>query len=399
MTDRVLSPDELDVLELVLGGAIPEHFATADLEPGDVLTDAENTPLARWDGTTLAPDRPCATEPTAAWDPAVRRAARTVLGEHPRGPRTAVILDGLPTWAELRVIKGLAAGTSVTLVVPTRRSRGQVAANATCRAAQGLVESVAGSIDVLAIPFPISAASPSISAEQILRGYGLTSVIDAATMRDDETTQRMAELESRRHDAVAQVYPPASAAEYSASTMADHRGTVILFTGLSGSGKSTIARALTTRLEDDGRTVTLLDGDVVRQHLSKGLGFSREDRELNLERIGYVASLITHHGGTAIAAPIAPFAASRNTIRTMAENTGARFILVHVNTPLEVCEARDRKGLYAKARAGEVPDFTGISSPYESPSDATLTIDATDTPVPAAVDAVVAALTTLRDVP
>jgi sulfate adenylyltransferase len=155
-----------------------------------------------------------------------------------------------------------------------------------------------------------------------------------------------------------------------------HRGFTVFFTGLSGSGKSTLARALTDHvLERGGRTVTLLDGDVVRRHLSAGLGFSREDRETNIRRIGFVAAEIGRHRGMAICSPIAPFAATRAEVRAMHDAAGAGFVLVHVATPLEECERRDRKGLYAKARAGEIQEFTGISSPYEDPTDATVRID------------------------
>jgi sulfate adenylyltransferase len=151
----------------------------------------------------------------------------------------------------------------------------------------------------------------------------------------------------------------------------DRQGVVIFFTGLSGSGKSTLARALTDFLLEQGqRTVTSLDGDVVRHLLSKGLGFSREDRETNIVRIGFVAAEVSRHGGVAVCSPIAPFDSTRQQVRRMVERAGGGFVLVHVATPLEECERRDRKGLYAKARAGEIPDFTGISSPYEEPEDA-----------------------------
>lgn len=155
-----------------------------------------------------------------------------------------------------------------------------------------------------------------------------------------------------------------------------HRqGFTIFFTGLSGSGKSTIARILMTKfLEMGGRPVTLLDGDLVRKHLSSELGFSREHRDINIRRIGYVASEITKNGGIAICAPIAPYDAIRKEVRAMIEPLGG-FILVHLSTPLETCEDRDRKGLYAKARAGIVKQFTGISDPYESPTDAEVVID------------------------
>lgn len=152
------------------------------------------------------------------------------------------------------------------------------------------------------------------------------------------------------------------------------RGLTVLFTGLSGSGKSTIARGVCDGIRRSGRSVSLLDGDVVRRMLSSGLTFSRQDRELNIRRIGYVASEITRHGGVALCAPIAPYAEGRAEVRAMVEEFGD-FFLVHVATPLEVCEARDRKGLYAKARAGQIPEFTGISDPYEEPEDADLVVD------------------------
>jgi sulfate adenylyltransferase len=155
----------------------------------------------------------------------------------------------------------------------------------------------------------------------------------------------------------------------------ERRGLVVFFTGLSGSGKSTVARDLRDALTERGdRTVSLLDGDRVRRLLSAGLTFSRADRDLNIVRIGYVAAEVARHGGIAICAPIAPYASARDQVREMAEAAGD-FLLIHVSTPLEVCEARDRKGLYAKARAGIIANFTGISDPYEEPRDADLVLD------------------------
>jgi sulfate adenylyltransferase len=155
-----------------------------------------------------------------------------------------------------------------------------------------------------------------------------------------------------------------------------HRqGFTVFFTGLSGAGKSTIAHALLVKLlELGGRPVTLLDGDVVRQHLSSELGFSRAHRDLNILRIGYVASEITKNGGIALCAPIAPYAATRRKVRDLVEAHGG-FVEVHVATSLEVCEARDRKGLYAKARAGLIQEFTGISDPYEVPEAPEIRLD------------------------
>lgn len=173
----------------------------------------------------------------------------------------------------------------------------------------------------------------------------------------------------------------------------DRQGLVVFFTGLSGSGKSTLARALEdTLLEDGRRSVTSLDGDVVRRHLSDGLGFSREDRDRNVRRIGWVAAEISRHGGVAICSPIAPFDGARQWVRAMVEEAGGAFVLVHVATPLTECERRDRKGLYARARRGDVADFTGISSPYEEPADASVVVDTSGRSVTSALDDVLAEL-------
>ncbi|MEL6576743.1 MAG: bifunctional sulfate adenylyltransferase/adenylylsulfate kinase [Pseudomonadota bacterium] len=153
------------------------------------------------------------------------------------------------------------------------------------------------------------------------------------------------------------------------------QGFTVFFTGLSGSGKSTIANALMVKLmELGGRPVTLLDGDVVRKHLSSELGFSKEHRDINIRRIGYVASEITKNGGIAICAPIAPYEGTRGAVREMIEAYGA-FVEVHVATPIEECERRDRKGLYKLAREGKIKEFTGISDPYEAPKDPELRVN------------------------
>ena len=167
------------------------------------------------------------------------------------------------------------------------------------------------------------------------------------------------------------------------------QGFTVFFTGLSGSGKSTIANALLVKLlELGGRPVTLLDGDIVRKNLSSELGFSKEHRDLNILRIGFVASEITKNGGIAICAPIAPYDHTRQEVRKAVEAVGG-FSLVHVSTPVEVCETRDRKGLYAKARAGIIKEFTGISDPYEEPADAEVAIDTTDINPEEAANAIV----------
>jgi sulfate adenylyltransferase len=170
------------------------------------------------------------------------------------------------------------------------------------------------------------------------------------------------------------------------------KGYTIFMTGLSGAGKSTIANALQARLwQVAERPVTLLDGDLVRKHLSSELGFSREHRDLNVTRIGYVASEITKHGGIAICAPIAPYRDARRVVRAMVAEFGS-FIEIYVSTPLAVCEARDPKGLYAKARSGAIPVFTGVSDPYEIPEHPEMVVDTTLLSPELAVEQIVAEL-------
>jgi sulfate adenylyltransferase len=162
----------------------------------------------------------------------------------------------------------------------------------------------------------------------------------------------------------------------SSNTTTSGRGACVWFTGLSGSGKSTTAAALVSLLEARGRTVTVLDGDVVRTHLTTELGFSRQDRDTNVRRVGYVASEIVRHGGLVVAALVSPYRGTRAEVREM---MGEGYIEVFVDTPLDVVEARDVKGWYAKARAGEVMEFTGVSDPYEPPLDPELTLSTTET--------------------
>ncbi len=200
---------------------------------------------------------------------------------------------------------------------------------------------------------PANAVTASISGTQVREEY----LNRGRPLPEWFTRSEVAEI-------LAEAYPPR------------HRqGVCIWFTGLSGSGKSTTADVLAVLLNERGRQITLLDGDVVRTHLSKGLGFSKEDRDTNVRRIGFVATEVVRHGGVAIAAAVSPYRATRNGIRNMIgpEN----FIEVFVDTPLEVCEQRDLKGLYAKARRGETKGFTGIDDPYEAPLHAELTLETT----------------------
>jgi sulfate adenylyltransferase len=221
------------------------------------------------------------------------------------------------------------------------------------------------------------------------------ALIEPGTERADLAMGELEDLLDRGEEVPTWFTPPAVAAELRrARPPRSERGLVIFLTGLSGSGKSTIARGLRDALSERGdRSVSLLDGDLVRELLSAGLTFSRADRDLNIARIGFVATEVARHGGIAICAPIAPYAEARARARSMVREVGD-FLLVHVATPVQVCEARDRKGLYAKARAGVIGNFTGVSDPYEEPTDAELTIDTSVMSRQQSVDAVLRLLIT-----
>jgi sulfate adenylyltransferase len=239
--------------------------------------------------------------------------------------------------------------------------------------ARDLMLEVEGELGVRAVPFrpmayvdgqdsykPVDEVSESLTTRSITRA-GLIDRLDNARDIPEWFTFPEVATELRRS------HPPRT-----------QQGFTVFFTGLSGSGKSTVANVIFVKLlELGGRTVTLLDGDIVRKHLSSELGFSKEHRNLNIQRIGFVASEITKGGGVAVCAPIAPYAAVRQQNRELISPYGG-YVLVHLSTPLEVCELRDRKGLYAKARAGIIKEFTGISDPYEVPDDADVVIDTTD---------------------
>lgn len=237
--------------------------------------------------------------------------------------------------------------------------------------AQQLVQRFGHELGITAVPFrelvylpeedryeevsrlPANARTASISGTQVREEY----LNNGKGLPTWFTRPEVAEI-------LAETYPPR------------HRqGACIWFTGLSGAGKSTTAEVLTTLLLEHGRQVTVLDGDVVRTHLSKGLGFSKEDRDVNIRRIGFVAAEIVRHGGIVICAAVSPYRATRNDVRNMVGSE--RFVEVFVDTPLEVCEQRDVKGMYAKARRGEIKDFTGIDDPYEPPEHPEIVLDTT----------------------
>jgi sulfate adenylyltransferase len=400
------SPAEFDDVELVLGGALPELSLL--IPPGEQalpdrveIGDQEGTAVAvlqiMTTGAAGAGGTPVTGTVTALRAhesgrfAALRRPAREVAAATPADTLGFATSQPL-TAAQVAAIRELAAvGTPILLLALVGTGRPHpLPADALLRT---LTEVAAGpgdsgtGITVVAVPLR---AHPELAAEadaalvrDVAAAYGITRLrsperLPASTGRGGGRPPALPVLDRE----LARTRPGPGA-----------RGAVVLFTGLSGSGKSTIARATADALAEDGRrTVTLLDGDVVRRNLSAGLGFDRRDRDRNVTRIGFVAALIAEHGGIALAAPIAPYAATRAVVRRQVAAVGD-FVLVHVATPLEVCEARDRKGLYAAARRGEITGFTGIDDPYETPTDADLVLD---TSVVAVADAVAAVLDRLR---
>ena len=238
--------------------------------------------------------------------------------------------------------------------------------------AQEMVRQYEGEVGVKMVPFQWMVYLPDEKeyrpADQVPEGAKVNT-ISGTQVREDYLSKGklLPEWFTRKETAeiLAEVHPPNF-----------KRGLCLWFTGLSGCGKSTIASALIPMLMEHGRQATVLDGDVVRTHLSKGLGFSKEDRDTNILRIGFVAGEIARHNGTVICAAISPYSATRNEARKMSGED--RFVEIFVNTPLEVCEARDIKGLYAKARRGEIKGFTGIDDPYEEPVDPEIILNTVD---------------------
>jgi len=239
--------------------------------------------------------------------------------------------------------------------------------------AQTLMAEHEDELDISMVPF-----------QEVVYVENRAQYVPVDEISDEDRVLSLSGTELRRRLALGLEIPdwftfPEVAAELRRTYPPRHRqGFTVLFTGLSGAGKSTLANVLVAMLRESGdRRVTLLDGDIVRKNLSSELGFSAEHREINLRRIGFVAAEITRNGGIAICAPIAPYAATRRELRETIEAVGG-FVEVHVSTSLETCEARDRKGLYAKARAGLIKGFTGIDDPYEAPENPDLAIDTAD---------------------
>ena len=364
----ILDSAGVDLLELVRLGAQPSsalhRYLTDDTTV--LLCDEENTPLSELSLDGMKHLRPLATGVGLAWSQDLRLPVASVA-QHAR-PTLALIAHLPPSSAELYALVARAKDVGVktlllcALVSRTPAADGEVQPSGLLRALTSAAEELERSlpacqITLLALPWPKGELNP----EDLARAYGAIDVMTGAERYAADAPNG---------------YPASSAAEIERARKTEwKKGAVVFFTGLSGSGKSTVAAALAELLRDEGaRGVALLDGDVMRRSISAGLGFDRASRNTNVQRLGVAAAEVARAGGIAIAAPIAPFIEGRALAREAAAELP--FLLIHINTPLEVCEERDRKGLYAKARAGEIAEFTGISSPYEAPVDADLVIDA-----------------------
>jgi sulfate adenylyltransferase len=381
-------PRELDDLELMLHGVfgpgagfddhlileVPADLATQTREYGALeLVDPEGAPLARMAVRSATP-----TEHSVRLSGPVSRVLNNEFGafrnlylgpDHVRASSPGsltVPVAGPLTDGDLDLIRTRANDRPILLLVLAGHGTPTYAGRA--MSATGLIRATLAAArlldDATVVAVPLASRGPGRTEEDHQLGHQVVSTFAPGEVLGvtgegalPATVQEVIDFEL-----------PAP----------DQQGLVLFFTGLSGSGKSTLARALhDVILERGERTVTSLDGDVVRRNLSAGLTFSREDRETNIRRIGWVAAEISRHRGVAICSPIAPFDATRQQVRAMTEEAGGAFFLIHVATPVEECERRDRKGLYAKARRGEIPEFTGISSPYEEPEDADVRVDTT----------------------
>ncbi|HVX45328.1 MAG TPA: adenylyl-sulfate kinase [Mycobacteriales bacterium] len=360
--------DRLELLD-------PEGAPVAALPVTETVTDAGHTHATG----PIEPLRPAAYGPFRS----LRRTPKQVRAELGERPVLAHVAAEPLLTAELTALQAQRDGAALLVLAAIGDTGATIGPTA-------LVPTLLAALpdDALVVPVPLSDLSDPVRA-QVAGNYGATRI---AALPQIDRAGLLAALDAGTD--IPETLAPAAvtAVLRRARRPLDERGVVVFFTGFSGSGKSTVARGLYDRIVESGtRPVTLLDGDVVRTLLSKGLGFSRADRDLNINRIGFVAAEIARAGGMAICAPIAPYAATRAEVRRRVTAAGD-FVLIHVATPLEVCEARDRKGLYAKARAGIIPEFTGISDPYEVPDDADLRLD---TSTMSEADSVEAVLTLL----
>jgi len=378
------------------------------------LTDPEGAPLARLEVAESNPTevgRQLVSGPVTALAAsaygAFRRLHRSpadVVAELAGAPTVAAVVDRPLHNREIADLRSAAGSREarILLLVTTGVAGSEPLIRAVIAAAEELPEAT---VVAVPLPSPDGSLARHLLGAHVAAAYGATHLLaDAelpgaplpvviASTPDGLTDDELAALLDAGAALPAGFTPPGVERELRRLRRpVSERGLVVLFTGYSGSGKSTLARALYDAVVERGdRTATLLDGDVVRRMLSAGLGFSRADRDLNVLRIGYVAAEVARHGGLAICAPIAPYAQTRAEVRAMAQAVGD-FVLIWVSTSLADCEARDRKGLYAQARAGTLTGFTGIDDPYDEPTDADLVIDTAGRPLSECLDEVVGRL-------
>jgi adenylyl-sulfate kinase len=347
-----ISGADLARFELLVAGALAparREFtveATAEIGRELAIRDPNNAPLAilrveRVDGTRVTGRFELIDAPRHH-DFQPLRIRPAAMRARAGGAAAGMITRGYPDSATLAAIRSH-AGPVVVLIADTGRRDhfGRVRA---------WIAAAAAYAHLALIPW-----AEELDEAEVLRNYGAAAVL--RVQPSDE-------------------YPAEVAAMLAEDRPARHRqGFCLWFTGLPSAGKSTIAEQVAMRLEERGRRVTLLDGDVVRTNLSKGLGFSREDRDTNIRRIGYVASEIVRHHGAVITAAVSPYESTREDVRRMIG--ASQFVLIWVATPLEVCEVRDVKGFYGKARAGQLPGFTGVDDPYEEPANPSLVLGTT----------------------
>ncbi|MDQ6874119.1 MAG: adenylyl-sulfate kinase [Actinomycetota bacterium] len=383
-----------------LAGAGPLTLTDAEGAPLAVVQVTESWPAGAGRHFVAGPVTPLGTAEYGSFR-RLHLPAAEVRGQLGSSPALAVVATEPLHWRDIAGIRATAdlLDARILLVVAT----GTAGSEPLIRAVMAAAAELAGAV-IVAVPLPAAEVAATATgpgrrlAAHVAAAfggthlYGTDPIVDAplplvappADPPDDPalSSAELADLLDRGAPLPPGFTPAGVERELRrARRPRSQRGVVVLFTGLSGSGKSTLARGLhDTLLEGSDRSVTLLDGDVVRQMLSAGLGFSRADRELNVRRIGYVAAEAARHGGVAICAPIAPYADTRADVRALAEAVGD-FLLVWVSTPLEECERRDRKGLYARARAGQISGFTGVDDPYEEPADADLVIDTSGRPI------------------
>jgi sulfate adenylyltransferase len=368
---RVLVPMTLDVARVRVPVDMSEQVASGGRL---VLADEESKPVATLTHATVLTEDDAGAVLEGALRPSEPDAWPSLSAASP-GPASVVVVDRPMLHRDLDELTGLAGRGPVVAAVPVAGPTTHgVPADLLHHLATATTADVHGSVTV--VPVDLYLRDPETDAllsRAVARALGADEPTHLST-GDDDWVRLLAALDEDAPlpaladdevlTALRQWRPPLR-----------RRGLVVFLTGLSGAGKSTLANALAAHVRTtSGRTVTLLDGDRVRRLLSAGLGFDRTSRDLNVRRIGYVAAEVARHGGIAICAPIAPYAESRAAVRAMAQEVGD-FVLVHVHAPLAEVERRDVKGLYARARAGLVPGFTGVSDPYEEPIDADLVVD------------------------